>query len=87
MQVMPDSFRSVILGFSSLAPSHKRAIYVTFGSVSLGIPSALSRIFTKVKLMATKLLSASYKAPSETKQLISGIKLALGGCAEFQSLL
>ena len=49
MQILPDSFRGAILGLSSLAPDRKRAIYVTFGSGSLGIPSALSRVFTKVK--------------------------------------
>lgn len=46
--VLPDSLRGTVVGFSSLAPKNSRALYVTFGAESLGIPLALSRVFTKV---------------------------------------
>ena len=38
----------MVLGFASLAVGRKRALFVTFGSSSLGIPSALSRVFARV---------------------------------------
>ncbi len=47
-QVVPDSLRGCIVGLSALAPKNDLALIINFGSVSLGIPSALSRIFNKV---------------------------------------
>ena len=40
--------RGAILGFSAHAPKRDVALYVTFGSPSLGIASALSRVFGRV---------------------------------------
>ena len=48
VQVLPSSLRGVVLGFSSLSVGRLRAVFVTFGSTSLGIPSALARVFEKV---------------------------------------
>lgn len=56
-QVLPRSLRGAVLGFSSLAIGRKRAVFVTFGSTSLGIPSALARIFARVSPRHTTLNS------------------------------
>ena len=40
--------RGAVVGFSAYAPSNKLAIYITFGSSSKGIASALSRVFARV---------------------------------------
>ena len=36
------------MGFTARAPKNESAIYVTFGTPSLGIPSALARVFDRV---------------------------------------
>ena len=50
MQVLPLSVRGAVLGFASLSTKRKHAMYITFGSTSLGIPSALARVFQRVSL-------------------------------------
>ena len=37
--------RGVVMGFGARAPINKVALYVTFGSPSMGIATALSRAF------------------------------------------
>lgn len=53
VQVLPDSLRGCIVGLSALAPNNDLALFVNFGSASLGIPSALSRIFNSVSTSIT----------------------------------
>lgn len=46
--MIPNSIRGAIVGLSASAPSHCFAVYITIGSPSLGIATALSRVFAKV---------------------------------------
>ena len=48
IQVFPDSFRGAILGFASYAHRNVGALYVSFGSPSVGIATALARVFNRV---------------------------------------
>ena len=85
IQIVPDSFRGAIVGLSSLAPAHKRALYITFGSVSLGIPCALSRVFTKVyRLLSSFILQISSQ---DYLTIFFKYLIVLGGCVELQPLL
>jgi len=51
IQVLPASVRGIVIGFASLSTFRNTAMYITFGSTSMGIPCALARVFKEVRYM------------------------------------
>lgn len=55
MQILPDSIRGAVLGLTAYAPSNIGAIFVSFGSPSVGFANALGRVFDRVCLVVKAL--------------------------------
>lgn len=73
LQILPDSIRGAMIGLASIAPKNKLALFLNFGSVSLGIPTALSRVFIKVCTRCQVVLKACWEYHNTTDSCFSNV--------------